>query len=141
MRQRVKPNLGNELEQKGHEIGHPTCSTKCLLARLDTWSVGLLKQAMSSSTSELCSPCSLWNGGRKKLLKRHWQASRVNCDKLHLRQCVFMENMRMSSSAHDFRSWKTTADTQALTRQARGHLLSTVRHFVVARCVDLFDCL
>ena len=47
--------LGNELEQKGHEIGHPRCGTKCLLARNDTWSIGLLEQAMSSSTNELCS--------------------------------------------------------------------------------------
>ena len=27
VRQRVKPRLGNELEQKGHEVGHPKCGT------------------------------------------------------------------------------------------------------------------
>ena len=50
----MKQRLGNELEQKGHEIGHPRCGTNCLLARHDTWSIGLLKQAVSSSTNELC---------------------------------------------------------------------------------------
>ena len=68
----MKQRLGNELEQKGHETGHPRCGAKCLLAHHDTGSMSLLKQAVSSSTNELCSPCSFVEWLSKKALEEAW---------------------------------------------------------------------
>ena len=78
VRQRVKKRLGKELKQKGHEIGHPRRSTKCLLARHDTCSIGLLKQAMSSSTTELCSLHSFVEWQSKKTFEEALEGARAN---------------------------------------------------------------
>ena len=116
VRQRVKQRLGNELEQKNHEIGHPRCGMKCLLAHHDTGQWACLSRLCHRALMNCVLRTHLWNGSRRKHLKRHGQTSRAKCDKLHLRQNLFKGKAHRSSSAHDFRPWKTTIDKLALTR-------------------------